>query len=562
MRFTIKRKMTLTFLSIIVLILIEGGISLYFDKKNDTYSKITLELHNETIFLKTKLIDHLSWMNDLLESVVQGRRFNGELNPHNCSFGKWYYSFRGSEQYSSLNEERKKIIDRIEQYHTSLHNSAERINNAPNMQRALAIYRNETKQSVDRLQGLFNEYIRNLLAFTENYEDTMERYAVFSRVAAGVTLVLIIIISFILGTLIIRSVMHSFEQFRAGFSGVANGDMTTEIDDSRQDECGELASVFNGFVGRIKQVMAEILEMSTQLAVSSDELSSTSMSFSENAQSQAASAEEITASIEEISGGMENVATGARQQADKLVNLSAIRQELSQNVQQLQERVQNTLTLSENISDKARSGEVSLNNMDTSMKKISTSSLEVTNIIKIINDISEQINLLSLNAAIEAARAGDSGRGFAVVADEISKLADQTASSIKDIDRLIQANDAEIRNGMVNVRETVTAISDIIKGVSEIGTMMHSIDDAMKEQVDINQKANREIQEVKQRSDEIRTASEEQKIAIEEIVKSIGSINEMTQATATGAEEMTGNAEEMAGMADRLKVRIDYFKVH
>jgi len=153
----------------------------------------------------------------------------------------------------------------------------------------------------------------------EAYESKMEEYAAFSKIAVVTLVFLVIVISFVLGTLIVRSVMRSFDQFRTGFNGVAEGDMTTVIDDSHQDECGELASVFNGFVGRIKQVMAEILEMSTQLAVSSDELSSTSMSFSENAQSQAASAEEITASIEEISGGMENVATGARQQADKLV---------------------------------------------------------------------------------------------------------------------------------------------------------------------------------------------------------------------------------------------------
>lgn len=561
MRFTIKRKMIMAFLSIIVLILIEGSIALYFEGKNERYSRNTLDLHNETIFLKTKLIDHLAWMNELLESVAQGKRFTGELNPHNCSFGKWYYSFKVSAQYKQLDGDRKKIFDRMEQYHSALHNSAVRINSAPNVQRALGIYREETKLSVNELQGLFNGYIKNISHVMELYENSMETYAVFSKIATVTIVVLIIIISFILGTLITRSVIHSFDQFRTGFNSVADGDMTTVIDDSQQDECGELAGVFNVFVGRIRKVMAEILEMSTQLAVSSDELSSTSMSFSENAQSQAASAEEITAGIEEISGGMDNVAFGAQQQADKLVQLSAIRQELSRNVQQLQERVQSTLALSENISDKAKSGEVSLNNMDTSMKKISTSSLEVTNIIKIINDISEQINLLSLNAAIEAARAGDSGRGFAVVADEISKLADQTASSIKDIDRLIQANDSEIKNGMANVQETVTAISDIIKGVGEIGTMMHSIDDAMQEQVDINRKANQEIQEVKQRSDEIKTASEEQKIAIEEIVKSIGSINEMTQATATGAEEMTGNAEEMAGMADRLKSRIDFFRV-
>jgi methyl-accepting chemotaxis protein len=93
--------------------------------------------------------------------------------------------------------------------------------------------------------------------------------------------------------------------------------------------------------------------------------------------------------------------------------------------------------------------------MRSSITKISNSSAEIGNVIEIINNISEQINLLALNAAIEAARAGTYGRGFAVVADEIGKLADKTARSIKDIDEFIQANDAEINNGIKTIETTI-----------------------------------------------------------------------------------------------------------
>ena len=96
------------------------------------------------------------------------------------------------------------------------------------------------------------------------------------------------------------------------------------------------------------------------------------------------------------------------------------------------------------------------------------------NIVGIINDISDKINLLSLNAAIEAARAGDAGRGFAVVADEISKLADQTAHSIKEISDLIQENETEISRGTENVRASVEMISQIISGVNVISEFINS----------------------------------------------------------------------------------------
>ena len=183
--------------------------------------------------------------------------------------------------------------------------------------------------------------------------------------------------------------------------------------------------------------------------------------------------------------------------------------------------------------------------MNQSMSKIGESSKEMSNIVDIINSISDQINLLSLNAAIEAARAGDAGRGFAVVADEISKLADQTATSISDINRLIKANDDEIQKGLRSVSDTVENTSIIIKGVASIRDMISAVYDIMKKQLDTSRSVTATADEVKESASEIRTATEEQKTAVVEIVKSISIINELTQANA-GAEEMSANAEELA----------------
>ena len=127
--------------------------------------------------------------------------------------------------------------------------------------------------------------------------------------------------------------------------------------------------------------------------------------------------------------------------------------------------IRETAEVSTQISLKAREGEQSMTGMNSAMTRIIQSSEEMTGIVKIINDISERINLLSLNAAIEAARAGDAGRGFAVVADEISKLADQTASSIKSIDTLIRTNESEIGKGNQNVGAAVEKINYIISDI-------------------------------------------------------------------------------------------------
>ncbi len=199
--------------------------------------------------------------------------------------------------------------------------------------------------------------------------------------------------------------------------------------------------------------------------------------------------------------------------------------------------------------------------MNSSMLRITESSGKMQNIVEIINDISDKINLLSLNAAIEAARAGEAGRGFAVVAEEISKLADQTAASIKEIDQYIRSNASEISAGMASISETTNTMISIIEGINRISAMMEEIAHNMSNQKSISANVHENATAVQRRAEEITFSTDEQKKAMDEIVKSISHINELTQANASGAEEISGSSENLAAMAETLKESVEYFKL-
>ncbi|MBP7583663.1 MAG: methyl-accepting chemotaxis protein [Spirochaetes bacterium] len=312
-------------------------------------------------------------------------------------------------------------------------------------------------------------------------------------------------------------------------------------------------------LGRIRALLESVREIAVKLAGSSENMTRTSQGFSENAQNQAAFAEEITATIEEISAGVENVAKSAEFQYASISSFTGRAGELSRLIQEMESKIGETLKLAESIGKNAKAGEGTLREMSGSMGKISGSSAEMTGIVQIIKDISDQINLLSLNAAIEAARAGDAGRGFAVVADEISKLADRTSTSVKEIETLIGANEREIQKGMESVKGTVETISTIIKGVENINQMVNTLSSFMQKQSDANDEVMKEAGDVKNRAEEIRNAAEEQKNASSEIVKSVSNINELTQANALGAQKITESSEEVRTMSDILNARVSTF---
>lgn len=343
---------------------------------------------------------------------------------------------------------------------------------------------------------------------------------------------------------------------------VGKGDLSAEKQTlAVMDELTNINQVIYFMKKNITDMIGNIRSISNQLEISSKEISAITDSFSTDTQNQAATMQEVTATITEISAGMSVVWLGAYEQFQSLEFLVSKIKDLSDTIHDLEEKIGNTQALTRDISEQASFGAGSLQQMNTSMQTIGQSSNQMTGIISIINDISDSINLLSLNAAIEAARAGDAGRGFAVVADEISKLAENTAQSVKEIDILIKSNDQEITAGMSMVKDVVDRISKIISGVEGFNVMITSISNFVKKQVEVNDIINQEIRKIKNRSEEIQENSNVQKSAVQEISDSIDKINTLTQAISSGSVEIAANTKENAHMADILKDKVDQFKI-
>ncbi len=395
---------------------------------------------------------------------------------------------------------------------------------------------------------------------TVNQEEITGFSVIISRWMIGMGLFWMIISAAMIFR-IVQQKLNPVNDIRQHFGHMSDGDLTKNINIVGGNEFGMLASSLHHLVGKLRGTVGCIIQLSSELASSAEQMATASESFSGSAQSQAATVEEGTASIEEISANIDNVSESVMNQFEMLMNLINSMDDLSKFINGMNESVVSALSVTKRIASDASRGEQALAFMNRTMQNITSSSHQMAGIVNMINDISDQINLLSLNAAIEAARAGDAGRGFAVVADEVSKLADQTANSLKEINQIISKNEDEISVGLNQIVETTGVLKTIIEGVGIIETGMTDVSKTMKAQIETNGIVRENASLLKLKSEEIRISMMEQKTAIGDVASSIANINELTQTNASGAEEMAGSSGNLSNMALSLKESVDFFRI-
>ncbi|OUD15419.1 methyl-accepting chemotaxis protein [Thioflexithrix psekupsensis] len=293
------------------------------------------------------------------------------------------------------------------------------------------------------------------------------------------------------------------EELMRVFSALAVGDLTQTMQDEYGGRLAELKKDVNETVAKLNSMMANIGATITEISNATEEVAQGSLNLSQRTEEQAAALEETASSMQEITDTV-------RQNAD--------------NAQQANQ-------LSSSARDNISAGDKVIVKTTDSMNEINRSSKQVADIITVIDEIAFQTNLLALNAAVEAARAGEQGRGFAVVATEVRNLAQRSASSAKEIKRLVQDSLAKVDNGSALVTQS--------------GQTLHDISISFKKVSDIIA--------------EIAAASQEQSAGILQVNKAVIQMDEMTQQNAALVEELSTNSNLLRDQINILQDLINFF---
>jgi methyl-accepting chemotaxis protein len=312
-----------------------------------------------------------------------------------------------------------------------------------------------------------------------------------------------------------------------------NGDLTRRIPVTSTDDLGEISEGINGFIGNLQELMMEVSQSSEHISKSVNQLKSQSDDNISVLREHTKETELVVSAVEEMNATANDVAQNAAS-----ASLSTI--EASDQVSNSKTDVQTAEnTISQLVDD--------VETTSLRIAEIENDTLEITNVLKVIGEIADQTNLLALNAAIEAARAGEQGRGFAVVADEVRALAARTQTSTAEIEQTL----AKLRNGSITaisaMDATKASCEQTANNASRISANLDEITTAVTGVNDLNM--------------QIATAAEQQSSASEEITRNMSSIREIVNVLASNGEATTDETNNLAAANSQLKAVVNKFKL-
>lgn len=399
-------------------------------------------------------------------------------------------------------------------------------------------YDGELYKTIDPISNKITQLINLQLDIVDSEHNSSsaryERISLLSTIGI-VTAILASIASFFVGSTIISQLSKLGTEpadLAVAVKAIADGNLSSRVDETSAKE-GSIARETNKMAEQLQNVILSVNQISDQLKLTAEQLKSGSKKTLSDLDTQHQQIEQVATAMNEMTATIAEVARNAQGAAQN--SLSADKQ-----VHEGTQLVENSLTSIINLTNDVKEAA-------TVITRLKTDSEEIGKILDVIRSIAEQTNLLALNAAIEAARAGEQGRGFAVVADEVRTLASKTHRSTQEIQEMIGRLQSGVTNAVQVIDKSLSNSQNTVSYAEKIRLALLEISTS--------------VSEINNMNIQIATATEEQTMVAEEVNRNIININQFTSQTAATVNQVETSSSQLFTYATELQKKISYFRL-